>query len=181
MLKKHRNTPAHLLLDDTDYFVTGAIYQKRSLLKDSKIKDHLLDLMQTYFTQYHWELHHWVILDNHYHILGRSRKGLDLTTIFRSVHSRSAIFIRQSTDCAKPVWWNFWDYCPRHEVDYMIRLNYLLMNPIKHKYVTDLQHWPFSSFHTLFAEKGRQRLAEQFRSYPQYQTLVLQEAYSDDF
>jgi putative transposase len=181
MLKKHRNTPAHLFLDDTTYFVTGAIYQKRYLLKDPEIKDKLLDLIQTYFTQYNWELHHWVILDNHYHILGRSRKGTDLTSIFRSIHSRSAISIRQTTHCAKPVWWNYWDYCPRNEVDYIIRLNYLLMNPIKHEYVNDLHDWPFSSFHTLFAEKGRQQLVKQFRNYPQYRTLILNEVYDDDF
>lgn len=52
MLKKHRNTPVHLFLDNTGYFVTGAIYQKRYLLKDPEIKDNLLDLIQTYFTQY---------------------------------------------------------------------------------------------------------------------------------
>ncbi len=181
MLKQHRNTPAHLFVDDTEYFITGAIYQKRHLLKKTKIKEYLLDLLQTYFEQYNWEFHHWVILDNHYHILGKSRNGADLTNIFRSVHSRSAIFIRQVTNCTKPVWWNYWDYCPRDEADYMTRLNYLLLNPVKHGFVTDLHDYSFSSFHTLFAEVGRERLVDQLKEYPKYKTLVLQEAYDDDF
>jgi putative transposase len=120
-------------------------------------------------------------LDNHYHVLGRSKKGDDLSSIFRRVHSKAAIFIREQTNCEKPVWWNYWDYCPRSEADYMVRLNYLLNNPLKHGYVTNLQDYPYSSFHQLFEEVGREKLGKQFRDYAGYKTLVLREAYDDDF
>ncbi len=181
MLKQHRNTPAHLFVDDTEYFITGAIYKKRHLLEESAIKNHLLELLQIYFEEYNWELHHWVILDNHYHILGKSQKGSDLTNIFKKCHSRSAIFIRQHTNCSKPVWWNYWDYCPRNEPDYMTRLNYLLLNPVKHGYVTDLHNYQFSSFGSLFVKMGREQLANQLSTYPKYKTLILREACDDDF
>lgn len=141
MLKRHHHTPAHLFLDDTPYFITGGIYKKRPLLAEATAKAYLLELLQTTFQQHGWDLHHWVILDNHYHVLGQSSRGEDLTPIFRAVHSRSAIVIRQMTKCAKPVWWNYWDYCPRSEKDYLIRLNYLLYNPVKHGYVTDLRDY----------------------------------------
>jgi putative transposase len=180
-LKRHPHTPAHLFLDDTSYFVTGAIYRKRPLLVSPELKDRLLELIREYFQTYNWELHHWVILDNHYHILGQSRIGEDLTNIFRSIHSRAGIAISQATHCETPIWWNYWDYCPRDERDYMVRLNYLLMNPIKHGYVTNLHDYPFSSFHILFAEIGRDQLAQQMRDYPEYKTLVLHEAKNDDF
>jgi putative transposase len=176
MLKQHPHTPAHLFLDDTPYFVTGGIYRKRMLLANPEIKHSLLDLLQTCFDMYNWELHHWVILDNHYHVLGISREGKDLTNIFRKVHSKAAISIRQLTHCAKPVWWNYWDYCPRDETDYMVRCNYLLNNPVKHGYVMDLRDYPFSSFHTLLANLVRERLVKQFRDYPDYKTLILHEA-----
>ncbi|QTA91480.1 transposase domain-containing protein [Desulfonema magnum] len=65
MLRRSDHTPAHLFLDDTLYFITGAIYQKRMLIADSALKDTLLDLIQGYFAKYSWELRHWVILSNH--------------------------------------------------------------------------------------------------------------------
>ena len=181
MLKRHPHTPAHLFLDDTLYFVTGGIYQKRSLLAKAAIKNRLLELIQKYFEKYGWELHHWVVLDNHYHVLGKSQEGKHLTNIFQVVHSQSAISIRRITDCEKPVWWNYWDYCPRNEKEYWIRCNYLLNNPIKHGYVTNLQDYPFSSFHNLFGDKGRESLVKQFQDYPEYKTLILHEAQKDDF
>ena len=181
MLKLHPRTPAHLFVDHTAYFVSGAIYKRRPLLAQPKIKHHLLSLVEETFELYAWQLHHWVILDNHYHILGQSRKGHDLSNIFRQIHSKAAIFIREKTNCEKPVWWNYWDYCPRDEADYLARLNYLLNNPLKHGYVTNLQDYAYSSFHQLFKEIGREKLEQQFRNYPGYKTLVLREAYNDDF
>jgi putative transposase len=41
----------------------------------------------------------------------------------------------------------------------MTRLNYLLMNPLKHGYTRNLHDYPFSSFHQVFADLGRERLA----------------------
>lgn len=181
MLKHHRHTPAHLLIDETPYFITAAIYQKRPLLARPDLKDKFLELLSGYFNKHHWELHHWVILDNHYHLLGKSHKGVDLEAIFRNVHSQMAKLIRQVTNCERPVWWNYWDYCPRNEEDYMTRLNYLLNNPVKHRYVTKLQDYPFSSFHRLFSDIGRAQLVRQFQAYPGYKKLVLSEAHDDDF
>ncbi len=181
MLKYHEYTPAHLFEDDTPYFITGAIYQKRPLLAIPELKHDLINIIKEEFEKYHWELHEWVILDNHYHLMGHSEKGEDLSHIFRRIHSRSGILISRATHCEKPVWWNYWDYCPRNEQDYFVRLNYLLMNPIKHGYVTNLHDYSFSSFHNLLTEIGRKRLIEQVRAYPEYKTLVLHEAEEDDF
>ena len=142
MLTRHRNTPAHLYRDNTAYFITGAIYQKRHLLANPAMKQELLSLIQLYFAHYGWELQHWVILDNHYHVLGKSSKGVAITTIMRRIHSRSAVTIaRMFDDVTKPIWWNYWDYCPRDEEDYYTRLNCLLMNPIKHGYTQNLNHY----------------------------------------
>lgn len=181
MLKCHRTTPAHLLLDDTPYFVTGAIYQKRLLLTSPELKLMLIEKSKERFRAYEWQLHHWVVLDNHYHLLGVSRKGKDLPKLFRTIHNQTASPIRETTNCEKPVWWNYWDYCPRNEKEYYVRLNYLLYNPVKHRYVTDLHNYLFSSFQNMLEEFGRDKLVQQFHKYPEYKTLVLHEAKKDDF
>jgi len=181
MLKHNDHTPAHLLLDDTVYFITAAIYEKRPLIRDSELKQKLIFLIRKYLAAYDWELHQWVILDNHYHIMAKSRKGEALSAIIRNIHRTSACLILESTRCEKPVWWNYWDYCPRDEKDYMTRLNYLLFNPVKHGYTRDLKDYPFSGFAELYAETGREQLIQQFRQYSDYKSLVLYEAEKDDF
>ena len=63
----------------------------------------------------------------------------------------------------------------------MVRLNYLLTNPVKHSYRDDLHDYSWSSFQVLIAEQGRDTLVQQFKDFPQYKTLILHEAEKDDF
>ena len=181
MLKKRPHTPAHLFLDNTPYFITGAIKFRRPLLKQVELKRLLLSAISKYFKAYRWELHHWVILDNHYHLLGLSNRGTDLTRIMKGIHGSTAIPIQHATGAAVPIWWNYWDYSPRDEKDYYIRLNYLLWNPIKHGYVERLEDYPFSSYHQLLRRKGKSWIDEQFEKYPEFRVAVLQEAENDEF
>ena len=88
--------------------------------------------------------------------------------IIKRIHGASAHFIRQKTCCDLPVWWNYWDYCPRDDEDYYTKLNYLFMNPIKHAYVVNLNEYLFSSFSYRVSEIGRDSMIKQFRKYKYY-------------
>ena len=143
------NRPIHLYSDNDRYFITAAIYEKRRLLADPSLKILVFELIQKYFEKYEWDIHHWVVLDNHYHVIGRSKIGRDMSLIIQGIHGCSAATVRKATGCELPVWWNYWDYCPRNEADYMTRVNYLLNNPVKHGYVRKLTDYPFSTFHRI--------------------------------
>jgi putative transposase len=171
MIKQHPNTPTHIFLDDTLYFITGAIYQRRKLLVEPELKQLILSLIKKNFQAVGWQLNDWVILDNHYHLLAVSRKGEDLSNIIKGIHGASASSIRQKTHCELPVWWNYWDYCPRDDKDYYTKLNYLFMNPIKHGYVTNINDYQFSSFSSRLTKIGREAMTKQFHTYPDYQDL----------
>lgn len=173
--KDYLHNPTHFFIDDTPYFITAIIYKKRHLLQKEEAKKILLDCIKYYFDYYQWELHHWVILDNHYHLLGKSRKGVDLAKMIRQIHSVSGYHIKKITQSQGQVWWNYWDYCPRNEKDYMIRLNYLFNNPVKHGYVQRLQDYPFSSFQQQLDFYGRDELVAQFKHYSEYKTICLDE------
>jgi putative transposase len=91
------------------------------------------------------------------------------------IHMLSAQFILSELEVEKPIWWNYWDYCPRGEKDYFVRLNYLLNNPVKHGYVTDLADYPYSSFHQMLKKQGNENLVRQFKTYTEYKQLYLDE------
>ncbi len=177
MLKKQAHRPAHLLLDDSPYFITASTHEKRPLLTNT-IKIQLLELMRQEYESCQWRFEHWVILNNHYHILVHSNKGNDLSKIIGRIHFKSGQIIRETYPNYKHIWWNYWDYCPRDENDYLVRLNYLLLNPIKHGYTDNLNDYPFSSFHQSLVKTGREKLMKQFKGHTEYKNLILPE---DDF
>jgi putative transposase len=148
------------------------LYDRRRLL-DATLKARLVTLSHALFAEKQWGLEHWVVLDNHYHLIAKSREGSALPGLIRDLHSKSAQLIRERTRCATPVWYNYWDDCLRDERDYYRHLDYLLWNPVKHGYVQNLNDWPFSSFHELIAAQGREHLVAQFKSYPDFRGLDL--------
>ena len=179
MENKHRlHNPPHVFLDESVYFLTAAIYRKRPLLQSAALKWRLLESIEHTLESFEWVLWHWVILDNHYHLMVKSAKGCDLSRIFKLIHGVSGFYIKQAVRAENPIWWNFWDYCPRDEADYFRHLNYLFNNPVKHGYVADLNDYPFSSFPRCLAEQGKDSLVKQFKEYGGYKELLLVE---DDF
>ena len=52
MLKRYAHAPAHLMMDDTPYFLTGAIHGRRPLLADPATKAVLLEIITAAFTRY---------------------------------------------------------------------------------------------------------------------------------
>ena len=46
----------------------------------------------------------------------------------------------------------FWEHCIRNETDYRMHIDYIHMNPVKHRYVERVQDWQYSSFHRFVAD-----------------------------
>ena len=166
-LVKHSHRPAHLFIDNTAYFISAATYQHQKYL-DAVCKDHHQSLLHQVFTQYQWQLAHWVILDNHYHLLCHSKKGTDLPKIMAKLHALSSQYIKAKANIEDIIWSNYWDYCPRNEREYNIRLCYLLDNPHKHGYVESLHDWKWSSFHQFFDKTGKKALKDLFLEHREY-------------
>lgn len=159
--------PPHIYLDDTWYMITGTIYQKRHLLQPEGYKEIVRDQLRTLVGEFDFRLAAWVILDNHYHLLVRSRAGASLSRFFGRLHGRTS-FDLNGLDSARgrQVWHNYWDTCIRGEADYWTRFNYVHYNPIKHGYVLQSEDWPFSSYHHYLGRKGQDWLIDVFRQYP---------------
>jgi len=47
----------------------------------------------------------------------------------------------------------FWEHTIRNEVDFVRHVDYVHFNPIKHKLVSRVCEWPYSSFH-LYVRRG---------------------------
>ena len=166
-LVKHPHRPAHLFVDNAAYFISAATYQHQKHL-DVACKDYHQKLLHQIFAQYQWQLAHWVILDNHYHLLCHSNKGVDLPKIMAKLHALSSQYIKAQTNIEGVIWSNYWDYCPCNEREYNIRLRYLLDNPRKHGYVESLHDWKWSSFHQFFDKTGKKVLKDLFLEHREY-------------
>jgi hypothetical protein len=64
------------------------------------------------------------------------------------------------------VWYKFADRVMRDARQFQYALNYIHINPIKHRNVNDPYQWPWFSVHDYLDTRGRQSLHDQWQLYP---------------
>jgi len=148
ILKKYTHAPAHLFIDNSYYFFTGAVYKKRRLLSTPEVIEIFISYLHQFIEKYNWELFEWVVLENHYHFLAKVIQSTDIPRFINTLHKTSAFHIKKALNInVQPFWYQYWDRYIRNEKHYFETATYLLYNPIKHLYVDNLNNYAFSSFH----------------------------------
>jgi len=147
--------------------ITSAVYDGRRLFRPEGHKELVRDQLRASMAKSRFTLAAWVILDNHSHILVKSKVGAELNRFIGRWHGRTSFDINGLDGArGRQVWHNFWDTCIRSEVDYWTRFNYIHYNPIKHGYVKQCEDWPFSSYRHYLEHKGKMWLMDAFERYP---------------
>lgn len=162
--KPHLNTPPHWFVSNAIYIVTGSTLNKTPLL-DSSAK--LANFCETLLERAHilgWSMQAWFVMSNHYHFIAQSPENtLSLKALIQGVHSINAKFVnRMDGTAGRKVWYNYWDTCIKNETSFYARMNYVMMNPVKHGLVQNPEDYPFSSY-KYFLENSE----------PEFQKLVL--------
>lgn len=117
--------------------------------------------------RYKLELHAWVILENHYHLLIKVNSGINLSYFIRKFHSDIALLINSlERKKGQRIIYQYWDKCIETDKEYWTRFNYIHHNPVKHGLVQYMNDYLYSSYRYYLSEKGNQWLSSCFEVYP---------------
>ena len=144
---KDRNIhrPPHIYLDDEIYFITSRTFDRFDYFNTDQKRKILYDVVFLAKVKYKFELHAWVILKNHYHLMIKLNKGSDLSRIMKFINGKSSFNLNRSEKKTHRIWSNYWDYCIRSEEDFYTHLNYIHNNLIKHGLVSDFEELKINS------------------------------------
>ena len=108
----------------------------------------------------------WVILPNHYYILGDFKSLDSVSAALKSLHGKTSRQwnLEDNLTERRRVWYKFADRLMRSEKQLDHTFNYIHYNPIKHGYTDDFPDWPWSSFKLYEENKGRDWLREKWTS-----------------
>jgi putative transposase len=143
-------------------FLTFSCYRRLSLLQNDKVKQLLVDQIRKSRQETHFDLHAWVIMPEHVHLL--ITPGLPDNPIPRVLDSIKTPVARQVTQRWKDLnakildrirladgKTRFWqkgggyDRNIRDEEEYREKCDYIHNNPVKRGLVTSPLDWPWSS------------------------------------
>ena len=127
---------------------------KERFFHDDKRKECFLKVLIEKVIRFEWKLLYWVMLDNHYHILIKSKKDASaLVKLISQLHSATALYCNKlESKKSRKIWWNYWDSCITYEKSFFTRINYIHYNPVKHGYVDEPEDCLFSSYNTFMRE-----------------------------
>ena len=174
-MKAHR--PPHIFLDETRYIITASTLNHVPYLADSSKKQIWRDTIMALLKEFRLALYAWVLLDNHYHLLLKVKRGHDLPRFIGRLHGSTSFQINRLDNArGRKVWYSYWDSCVRDEVDFWMKFNYIHNNPVKHGYVQRWEGWEYSSYRYYLRTKGEEWLMDCWARYP-----VLNYLEGDDF
>ena len=151
--KKAKHNPPHLFLADRLYMLTASTYKKEAYLRSDKRKLDWIGAFLKASEIYQWSVIASVVLNNHYHAILRSpEEKLNMAKFVASYHKYTARkWNAEDQTPGRKVWWNYWDTCIRSEKDYLAKLNYIFLNPVKHGIVDQAEEYAFSNYRTFLS------------------------------
>ena len=159
--------PTHIYQCNTIYFITAKTLRKEKFFDISENKKSFFNCLSKSVERFNLELIAWVLLDNHYHVILKSGIGKTLGSFINNLHSNSArVLNKLSSKIGRQVWYQYWDRCIRSEKDFYVRLNYIHHNPVKHKLVSKMEDYNWSSYNEYVKRYGIDWINDCFQNYP---------------
>lgn len=135
--------PVRVFKTDGIYLITNRCREGKFLMRpDPEMNRILLAALVHFATMHEVEILAWCFMSNHFHLIVRAPK-LNLSAFMRDFQSKIARKIIDRTGCSAPVF-------PKRFVDNELvdeeslrdKLQYVVMNPVKHGMVEHPSEWP---------------------------------------
>ncbi|MFM7127919.1 MAG: REP-associated tyrosine transposase [bacterium] len=144
-----------------DYFFTLVTERRRPILTSELSLNSLRHAIAIVRKSMPFEIPAMVLLPDHLHMIWRLPQGdMNYSDRIRKIKTKftqlyvagrgveSGISESKRKKGEKGVWQRrFWEHSIRDSVDFENHYHYIHYNPVKHRYVTCVGDWPYSTFH----------------------------------
>jgi putative transposase len=162
------HAPPHLHRETGWYFVTAVNFQHEPVMYAPERRDEFERRLLDAFHSIGTDIGGWVVLPNHYHILVGASSLDSVSAVLRSLHGTTSHEwnLADKRTGQRRMWYKFTARRIRGERHYYQSLNYIHLNPIKHRYVSDPYVWLWSSVDLYFETRGRDWLRAIWADHP---------------
>lgn len=147
----------HRIAGGTYFFTVNLADRRRSLLTDH------IDLLRVALRytrlRHPFAIDAIVVLPDHMHAVWTLPNGdgdfatrwrLIKATLSRGLQHAEPVSASRSRKRERGIWQRrYWEHTIRDDGDFARHVDYVHFNPVKHRYVEQVEDWPFSSFHRL--------------------------------
>jgi len=159
--------PPHLDLGDGWYLISAACFEHRHHFTAPNELSALTQRLLQAFQDANLPIVAWVVMPNHYHVLTRLPSARVIGKVVGPVHGRSGYYANQRDHASgRKVWFKYSDRKIRSDRHYWTTVHYILINAVKHHFVSQPSDWLWSSYHEFITEHGVESFRDLQRDYP---------------
>jgi putative transposase len=159
----HRPNFGHLR-----FLVSAACYEHRHCIGHSfeRMDNFVADLLAV-LTAHAKQTFAWCVLPNHYHVLVEAVHINRLVYQLGRLHGRTShAWNAEEQTRGRKVFFRAVERAMRSDRHYLVTLNYVHHNPVRHGYVQHWTDWPWSSATEYLAQTGADEAEHVWRDYP---------------
>ena len=149
------------------YFITSVTYQRRKWFAQAALAQIVVDQWRHYEKAYEFQLHAYVVMPNHYHVVLQIGERKTNSQILHAVNFFTATQINQtlSNERMVKIWQGKpWDKVIRNSKKYWQTIAYTLLNPWRAGLVRHpLERYPYSNIGLWLDQEGESVLLDIFR------------------
>jgi putative transposase len=148
------------------YFITSVTYQRRKWFAQPALAQIVVDQWRHYEKTYQFQLHAYVVMPDHYHVVLQVGEKKTISQILHAVNSFTVTQINQTLGNERKVkiWQgNPWDKVIRDSKMYWQTIAYTLLNPWRAGLVRHpLERYPYSNIGWWLEQEGEAFLLDIF-------------------
>jgi putative transposase len=127
------------------FFVTAVTWERRSIFQTERMSNLLVDTIYAYRKQGRYDLHEFVIMPDHIHLLLTPAEGIALEKCLQLI--KRGFSFRAGKELSRMELWqeSFTNHRVRDASDYAIHRKYILNNPVKRGLASSSEQFPWCS------------------------------------
>jgi REP-associated tyrosine transposase len=136
----------HRIQPGGTYFVSSATWERRELFRVPQVAEILLQRILACREKGAYQLHEFVVMPNHFHLLITPGETNSLEKIVQLIKGGSSNEIHKQRGNRMEIWQiGFHDWTIRDGEDYRTKVRYIHMKPVQARLVEMPDDWPFGS------------------------------------
>lgn len=140
------STPKHRTAPGASYFLSTKCWQSRSVFQVKEVAEILIETIFHYRNTRAYLLHEFVVMPDHLHLLLTPGATTSLEKAIQLIKGGSSHRIQEQRNQRMEIWQvGFYDWTIRDANDWITKVEYIRLNPVRAKLVQDPTDWPYSS------------------------------------
>jgi putative transposase len=138
---------ARVVFPSMPYHVISRGNNREPIFQEKEDFEKYLEICKRYKNQYEFKLYHWVLMNNHIHLLVETKENNFLSKIMQGINLAYTIWFNRKNGKVGHLWQDRFKSAVVDRDSYLLECGrYIERNPLRARLVRDVEEYPWSSY-----------------------------------